>query len=148
MDPVPKWRFLHYPASQCKSLCRMCYHYLEKWWIANLLVFRLGDSGGPLQCGGFLTGVVSWGDGCGVLNQPREYADVAVYNESIEGKLRTGRDELWIDSLKYFREECSWQWNLQTKWRNQRWNPSYECVCVFFFCSWWLILHLRKYLSF
>jgi len=54
----------------------------------------VGDSGGPLQCGGFLTGVVSWSKSCGVPNQPGVYADVAFYNEWIEGKLRKGRDEL------------------------------------------------------
>jgi len=35
------------------------------------------DSGGSLQCGGFLTGVLSWGEGCGVPNQHGAYADVA-----------------------------------------------------------------------
>jgi len=52
------------------------------------------DSGGPLQCDGFLTGIVSWGEGCASPNYPAVYTDVAYYKEWIEGQIRKVKDEL------------------------------------------------------
>jgi len=52
-----------------------------------------GDSGGPLQCGGLLTGVVSWGKECGSPIFPGVYTDVAYYKEWIEGHLRESKEE-------------------------------------------------------
>jgi secreted trypsin-like serine protease len=40
-----------------------------------------------LQCGGLLTGVVSWNTGCVVSDKHDVYVDVAFYNEWIEGNL-------------------------------------------------------------
>ncbi|XP_063227574.1 trypsin II-P29-like [Bacillus rossius redtenbacheri] len=47
-----------------------------------------GDSGGPLECAGLLTGVVSAGDGCALPNLPGVYTEVSVYHQWIERKLR------------------------------------------------------------
>ena len=46
--------------------------------------FCLGDAGGPLVCGGLLTGIVSWGFGCGHADAPGVYAEVAYFKDWVE----------------------------------------------------------------
>lgn len=51
-----------------------------------------GDSGGPLACEkdgvAYLTGIISWGDGCGRLNKPGVYTRVASYAAWINDRIR------------------------------------------------------------
>ncbi|KAG8508651.1 Hepatocyte growth factor activator [Galemys pyrenaicus] len=54
-----------------------------------------GDSGGPLACEkdgvAYLTGIISWGDGCGRLNKPGVYTRVASYAAWISDRVRPSK---------------------------------------------------------
>jgi len=72
-----------------KDLCTMSYetiplHVLEGMFCAGVWLGGKdscqGDSGGPLSCNGILTGVVSWGAGCGDAMFPGIYTDVHRYH--------------------------------------------------------------------
>jgi len=46
-----------------------------------------GDSGGPLMCGETLSGIVSWGKGCGERHHPGVYTQVSYFVSWINGHI-------------------------------------------------------------
>lgn len=48
-----------------------------------------GDSGGPLMCNNTLTGIVSYGTGCGLKNFPGVYTNVSSFNDWVVQTNRT-----------------------------------------------------------
>lgn len=71
-----------------KESCRRQYlgeHQLD----SNVCAFSLGkdscqgDSGGPMVSNGKLTGIVSWGEGCGA-SKPGVYTDVSIFRDWIK----------------------------------------------------------------
>ena len=70
-----------------------------------------GDSGGPLICEvdghAVLTGIVSWGEGCGLEGYPGVYGEVWDYKEWIQNKIATytttaGIEYGELDASRYF----------------------------------------------
>ncbi|KAK8402390.1 hypothetical protein O3P69_000664 [Scylla paramamosain] len=48
----------------------------------------LDDAGGPLVCGGLLTGIMSFSWGCGLPDAPGVYTEVAYYKEWVEAHVQ------------------------------------------------------------
>nr|XP_013099185.1 unnamed protein product [Stomoxys calcitrans] len=59
-----------------------------------------GDSGGPMVCNGKQVGIVSWGVGCGIPNNPGVYTNVSVFQDWIVNTNRTFNYTLYRNSAK------------------------------------------------
>lgn len=67
-----------------------------------------GDSGGPLVCNSMLTGIVSWGNKCGLAGYPGVYTNVSQYSDWITqtsiklNQMRSGAPTVSVSILLSF----------------------------------------------
>lgn len=116
---------------------------------SNSSLFNLslqGDSGGPLVCKAddqwYLTGVTSWGDGCGKQNRPGVYSNVGRLLMWLYGKMQVKAHCFCIFkcthtyTLKYTDIKCKWG----RYWHKTMWiyHEFYILLFLFLFFYPWL----------